>query len=173
MGEAFPLPFTNVLNPIPSTAPAENQESDFETGRLNAMLVQASLSSRGPVALVGRFVDLGLKHDNDGIRHTVFFTRRPVTDSYFIEEDVRVSGYLSYSYLRSGSIVVGLVFSTDASRTEQREYKLCSRGNSETPAQFTPNFNLEKMGLLMFVADDSTTLVIPNDVDSGLVVRID
>jgi hypothetical protein len=44
---------------------------------------------------------------------------------------------------------------------------------SPSPANFSPNFNLEKMGLFLFVADDSSVIVTSGEVESSLVVRSD
>jgi len=125
-----------------------------------------------PVAYTNRFLNVGVPRNNPGIQHSVYFSRRPVTDRYTIEQEFRVSGYMSYSYLHSGSMVVGVVFSTDRSKTTVEEYKLAVRGR-ELGKRFVPNFNLEKLGLLIFTADSSSTLVVPNDFDSSLLVRSD
>ena len=167
----FPLPFTDVVAPTTSASESSSSEED-SSASLGAILASSKKRAGGPVAVLNRFTPLGVPKDRPGIRHTLFFSKRPVGNSFSIQDECKVSGYLSYSYLLCGSVVVGVVFSTDNSKTTNGEYKLVVRGR-ETSRNFTPNFNLEKMGLLMFVAEDSSALVIPNDVESSLLVRTD
>lgn len=170
-GQAFDLPFSDVVSPVRAaedTASEENSES--EVLALATVLAQVSRASRGPVAVLNRFCPLGVPKDRPGILHTAFFSKRPVSRQYTVSDEYKVSGYVSYAYLYSGSVVVGIMFSTDNSKTLVRDCKMVVRCH-EHPQNFVPNFNLEKMGLLMFVADDSSTLIIPNDIESSLLVR--
>lgn len=176
----FSLPFASVVKPSPfvsdSTNGADAPESESAENDaqeiLNAALAPPVVHA-GPIAVIGRFINLGRPRDNPGIRHTLFFSRRPTSDVYSLSEQTfKVSGYLSYNYLLSGATVVGVVFSSDNSRSTTEVYKLVVRSADE-PRNFTPNFNLEKSGLMMFVSDNSSTLVIPTELDSSLVVRTD
>lgn len=168
-GCTFALPFVDVVSPIPAVDTSSAEEAQDES--VNLMVAQAvNRTRRGPVAVLNRFISLGIPRERTGIRHTLFFTKKPVNNLYTVQDDCKVSGYLSYSYLYCGSVVVGIVFSSDNSKTSGNDYKLVVRGK-ETPVNFAPNFNLEKMGLLLFIAEDSSTLVIPNDIESSLLVR--
>ncbi len=165
-GAPFTLPFSHVLGPASGDDRPEDGDSSPHPS------IRLAVPGDRPVAYTNRFLNIGVPRNNPGIQHSVYFTRRPVVDRYTVEEEFRVSGYLSYHYLHSGSMVVGVVFCTDRSQTIIEEYKLAVRGR-ELGKNYVPNFNLEKLGLLIFTADNSSTLVIPNNFDSSLLVRSD
>jgi hypothetical protein len=167
VGEPFALPFSSVVGHLRS-----EDSDDPELERLNAVSTRLATSFDLPPARTNCFYDLGSPKDSPGISHILYFSRRPVSDKFTIEKEFKVSGYLSYNYLHNGSFVTGLIFNADRSRTYSEEYKL-SVGARERQVGYKPNFNLETMGLLMFVAEDSSTLVIPHHVESGLLVRAD
>lgn len=168
-GAEFALPFGAVIMPRVITGEESNEDQgaqhDYD---LSGALLSAEPNA--PSAFAQRFIELGVCGSHNGLLHTLYFTRRPITNRFVVEGESKVSGYLSHSYLKCGSSVVGLVFSTDRSKTHNRQTSLrvLGGGNAEP---FEPNFNLEKMGLLMFVGRDSTVLVVPNDLDSPLLVK--
>lgn len=127
----------------------------------------------GPMLQLQRFYSFGNSRDRPGTHHTLLLCKRPVVNEFTLDQEFKISGYCGYSYLRSGSMVAGLVFHTDRTRTVCNTMRLVIRGNTPTPANFVTSYNLEKLGVLSFVADDSTTLLIPTEVDSSLVVKAD
>lgn len=177
-GSAFSLPFDDVVKPATFDASINQLESASPVEvdpHLEAQTMRLLLAApKERVAVMGRFHELGTPKDRPGLRHTVVFTRRPAADSKFTlsEAQFKVSGYLSYNYLMCGPTTVGLVFSTDDARTTFSYFRLVVKA-SQSPANFTPNFNLEKMGLFLFVADDSSVIVTSGEVESSLVVRSD
>ncbi len=175
-GVQFALPYVDVvtpMKPVDADTSSADTESNSDAELSSDLMQQISRPMLGPVAFIGRFINLGVPRERTGSRHTLYFSRKPMGNLFAISDDTfKVSGYLSYNYLLSGSVVVGLVFSTDHIRTRSTDHKLIVRSSNE-PHNFTVNFNLEKMGLLMFVAEDSSTIVIPNDIESSLIVRTD
>lgn len=178
VGAQFRLPFDDVVRPaafddtfsqLETSAPVETDPHQ-EAQSLKQLLAPP----KERVAVLGRFIELGIPRDRPGLRHTVVFIRRPASDSLFTlsEATFKVSGYLSYNYLMCGSTTVGMVFSTDNVRTSCTHFRLVVKA-SPSPANWSPNFNLEKMGLFLFVADDSSVMVTAGEVESSLVVRSD
>lgn len=167
----FELPFSVVITPSPIINESLPQE-DADSSRAYVRPEPAILSNTGPRAVINRFIDLGSSREAVGIRHVLFFQKRPVSKSFTVQGTFRVTGYLSYSYLLSGSVVVGVIFISESSLTRVHDSKLvvCA---SATPGHFVPSFNLEKMGLLLFSAEDSSVLVTPTDIESNLIVKVD
>lgn len=127
----------------------------------------------GPMLQLQRFYSFGTSKERPGTHHAILLCKRPVLNEFTLDQEFKISGYCGYSYLRNGSMVAGLVFHTDKTRTVCDPMRLVIRGTTQSPANFVTSYNLEKLGVLSFVADDSTTLLIPTEVDSSLVVKAD
>lgn len=178
-GAAFALPYVDVVSPMSSIGDTSSSETDSQSGDSQQSPIDPVLMRKvqgrplGPIAILGRFIELGVPRDRPGSCHTLFFSRKPLTNVFTLSEEThKVSGYMSYNYLLSGQVVVGVVFTTENARTRVAGHRLSVRSTSE-PRNFSVNFNLEKMGLLLYSADDSSSLAIPNDIASSLIVRTD
>lgn len=173
----FELPFDDVMKPVryeDTSSQPDGSAPERADPLIDAQAIRQMMAPpKERVAIIGRFIPLGVPRDKPGSRHTLLFTRKPADSKFKLSEATfKVSGYLSYQYLMCGPTVVGLVFTTDNLRTESSYYKLVVKASSK-PVNFFPNFNLEKMGLFMFVADDSSAIVTSGEVESSLVVRSD
>lgn len=129
--------------------------------------------AQGPMLQLQRFYSFGTSRERPGTHHSVLLCKRPVLNEFTLDQEFKISGYCGYSYLRNGSMVAGLVFHTDKTRTVCNPMRLVIRGTTQNPTNFVTSYNLEKLGVLSFVADDSTTLLIPTEVDSSLVIKVD
>lgn len=176
-GAPFALPYVDVVSQMSSVGDTSSSEADSQSADTSpvdaAMMRKVQVKVLGPVAVLGRFIELGVPKDRPGTCHTLFFSRKPMSNVFSLADDThKVSGYMSYNYLLSGQVVVGVVFSTENTRTRVAGHRLSVRSTAE-PRNFAVNFNLEKMGLLLFLAEDSSSLAIPNDIASSLIVRTD
>ena len=163
----FALPIRGVLAQTSADATAS------EGGLSSASPLVRGGEPDGMILQIQRFYSFGFCRDRRGTQHSVLLCKRPVVNEFTLDQEFKISGYCSYSYLRNGSMVAGLVFHTDKSRTVCDPMRLVVKGNTDSPSNFATSYNLEKLGVLSFVADDSTTLLVPTEVDSSLVVKAD
>jgi hypothetical protein len=124
---------------------------------------------------LNRFVSLGQQLENRGIVHNVFLTRKPLSNTFFVREKYKLSGYSSYYFLYNvPNILVGVVFVSHSVKTEVSDFRLvigdCLQ---ELPDKFEPMFTLENCGILGFKGDDGSMLLIPTEIDSSLIVKVD
>ena len=120
---------------------------------------------------VGKLVLLGEERKNSGTVHTVFLSRLPLTSEIVAEPQVQLNGYCAYSLLKNSDIIVGVVLFTPSNKTKIRSVALVV-GTSECE-QFTPCFNLENLGLLIFQATDSSTVFVNAKATSKMLVGVD
>lgn len=130
-----------------------------------------SLPNKQPL----RFFSLGQQKGNKGIVHSVFFSRTPVHNSFYVGDAFQASGYLSYRLLFNSScdLLVGVVFFSLSHLTMCSDNQLFSGNFTDVPEDFEPLFSLEKLELLMYRASDSSVLVIPKTVSSSLLITVD
>lgn len=124
---------------------------------------------------VRRFIDLGPQRNSRGTTHTLYLCKVPVHPEFFVGEQHPINGYCSYRmlYNSSDNFTVGVVFLSAASRTASSDYTFLIGGSSvEDVDAFDPSFILEKsIGLLIFRANDSSLLVIPENISSTFVIK--
>lgn len=123
---------------------------------------------------VNRFVPLGQQRGNKGITHTLFLSKQPIHTSFFVGEQLQISGYCSYRLLfnNNHSLLVGVLFITPSTKTVVADYALSVGNNPASPPdQFEPSFILENSGILLFKGTDSSILAIPSEVDSSLLIK--
>lgn len=120
------------------------------------------------------FNDLGLQRKNRGAQHTLFLNKPPVTNQFRLAEEKRLNGYFSYNLLheQSNDLLVGVVFTTMQALTVRSNIRLFV-GNRVRHEAFEPHYILEKLGLLVYTSPDSSTLVVPINVEHQFLVKVD
>jgi len=106
-----------------------------------------------------------------GYQRTCFFPRIPLVTNFDLSEPTSLTGYISFRYFMVNSMPYGVLFESIRSRTEVKEYVLKVGLPEELSDAFDPIYLLEKMGVLLFKANDSSILAIPSDIHSSLLVR--
>lgn len=122
-----------------------------------------------------RFIDLGKQKGNRGIQHTIFLKSIPIENKYVLGDKNQVSGYCHYNllYNRQKTFVLGVLLTSLAPITDVQDFCVKIRNvNTELPSSFTPSFVLEKLGVLLFVAEDSSVIAIPEDLDFPMLVKV-
>lgn len=103
---------------------------------------------------------IGQEHKNPSVTHTVWLKKECYGMSVNESSTDKLSGYASYSVLCSDIGVIGVVFKTFKPCTVIDEQRL-SVHRPCTLAMFTPNYQLERLGLFAYVADNGSVVVIP------------
>lgn len=127
-----------------------------------------------PAYPVNRFIPLGQQRGNKGITHTLFLGKQPIHTSFFVGEQLQISGYCSYRLLfnNNHSLLVGVLFLTPSAKTVVADYTLSVGNNpASLPEDFEPSFILENSGIILFKGTDSSILAIPSEVDSALLIK--
>lgn len=119
-----------------------------------------------------RFISLKGKRRR-GITTSLFLSMSPINDVFFVGEAKKLSGYCSYHLLYNDNVnlICGAIFRSLKSRTHVRRLKLIIGGQSDDLGEVQPIFVLEKLGLLVYKAEDSSILIVPDCIDSPLVVK--
>lgn len=159
------------FSPVPS-----NREKTFNISFVDVhpdKNAKASTFKGTPISSkIGRFTILGALKDSPGKMHTLFLCKKPVSNVFTLEDEIKVTGYLSYSYLKTGTFITGVVFNSLKAKTTVTPTSLVVK-NSPAPKGFQPSFNLEKLGALIYIASDSSVLVATTSIDSSLLIKVD
>lgn len=122
---------------------------------------------------VNKFIKLGHQRGNTGIIHTLFLRRHPVLDTFYVKEKHQLSGYLSYYFVfNNDRVLIGVLFASHAHKTVSSDFMLIV-GDCDSSANFEPQFALENCGILIFKSDEGTTLLIPSELDSSMIIKVD
>lgn len=108
-----------------------------------------------------------------GYQHTAFFMKKPLVDQFEKSTPTALTGYISFSYLLFNGSPQGVIFESIRSRTEVKPYVLRVGIPDELPGTFEPLYILEKMGILVFRAFDSSLIATPISIDSSLLVKVE
>jgi len=108
-----------------------------------------------------------------GYQHTAFFMRTPLVDSFETSELTVLTGYISFCYLLCNGSPQGILFKSIRSRTEVKPYVLRVGIPDELPGTFEPLYILEKLGVLVFKAQDSSLIATLIHIDSSLLVKVE
>jgi hypothetical protein len=119
---------------------------------------------------VGEFTCLERKKSQSTF---VFLSKFVLPDTECTTQEIEnVSGDLKYMYLYSGNLCVGIVFITNSIYTKSTIKRLLvSRGNS--PEQFVPRFELERIGLYLFLSNCGTSSIVQALTHHSRVVKVD
>ena len=97
----------------------------------------------------------------------------PLLSTFDLSDVTTLTGYISFRYLLNNSTPYGVLFESIKSRTEVKDYLLKVGLKDVMPDVFEPIFLLEKLGVLMFKANDSSILAIPSEISSSLLVSVE
>ena len=122
-----------------------------------------------------RFISLGQQRENRGIVHTLFLRMTPISNQFFAGDRHQLSGYCSYCFLYNNQRVLsGVLFISHSTKTLVSDFRVvigdCLH---ELPDNMEPLFNLENCGILIFKGNDGSILLIPSEIDSNLLVKVD
>lgn len=118
--------------------------------------------------VINRFMKL---NSPSGYQRVGFFPRKPIVTEFDVSEASSVTGYLSFRYLTVNATPYGVIFECIRAKTDVKDYALKVGITEELPDSFEPLYLLEKLGILMFLSNDSSILAIPSDISSSLLVR--
>lgn len=109
-----------------------------------------------------------------GYKTTYFFPHVCCEGSEFqFLPKTNINGYASYSFITTNSSIVGIAVFSIRSKTTMNHFLLkIGVDRQNIPTKFDAQFFLEKLGLLMYIAKNSSVLFIPVNVNSSLLVKI-
>ena len=106
-----------------------------------------------------------------GYAATAYVSKPCASHEYEVDTtETRLTGLGAYRFLIFSKTVRGVVFYSPKAHTEVEPVKL-RIGACSGP--FTPNQNLQKLGLLVYTSLDSGLLIIPTLVNSPLLVEVE
>ena len=106
-----------------------------------------------------------------GITKTAFLSKFSATELYEIGEPTVVTGMCSYSFLHASGIIHGVLFFSPAARTVVTPILL--RAGASTSSPFTPIYDLQPQGVLLYESSDSSVIAVPMNVSSPLLVEVE
>ena len=116
------------------------------------------------------FVLLGEDKKQKGVVHTLFLSKQPLLPQLVLDTVYSLNGYCSYAFVKSASIIVGVLIFSPASKTRVSAHACIVADREGT--NFQPSFQLEKQGIYIFQSDDSLTLFV-TESKSNLLVEIE
>lgn len=132
--------------------------------------VDGSLLLKDIACRLGEFTLLGEDRKQKGIQHTLFLSKKPLTDTLTLDTMYSLNGYCSYCFVKSVEIIVGVLLATPTAKTRVTPHS-CIVADREG-SNFQPSFQLEKQGIIIFQSDDSLTLFV-TESESSLLVEIE
>jgi len=105
-----------------------------------------------------------------GITKTAYLSKFSATELYEIGEPTFVTGLCNYSFLHASGIVHGILFYSPAIHTVATPIML-KIGACVSP--FTPIYNLQPQGVLLYEAADSSIIAVPMNVSSPMLVEVE
>lgn len=127
-----------------------------------------------PELILPKFVTTGSFYEIGGGRGetiTVFLKKMrppPMT----LDEAQKINGVCTYKFVYSGSLIIGVVFTTPKAYTVNKGHSLCV-GRSNSEEQFSPQTTLNPLGLLLMVGDGSSLVVTNIVANIPLVIKVD
>jgi hypothetical protein len=121
-----------------------------------------------------KFIDLGLEFRTPSVKHTAFFSHSPLSEKFKVGEDLKqINGYFRYRFLYNeiDELLVGIVFYTYGKKTQVSDNKLIVSDRSSKNVSYTPNLFLDKMGVKIYVGNDSSVLAVTSMVTKLLVTE--
>ena len=106
----------------------------------------------------------------NGIVKTAFLSKFSATQVYEVGEQTFVTGLCSYSFLYASGIVHGVLFYSPSVHTTVTP-TLMKIGTCVAP--FTPIYNIQPQGVLLYEAADSSVVGVPMNVTSPLLVEVE
>lgn len=122
----------------------------------------------------GRFHDLGLERGNDGIRHSLFLTIKPITGQIMLSDFYSLGGCCRVFLAVEENTTVGAMFCSLADATTISGSILrVSIGDKEQRGDFEPSFLLERVSLYPYIEPRGSLLVIPKTPTAPFLVPVD
>jgi hypothetical protein len=106
---------------------------------------------------------------SNGTSITAFIKKSDITNEYLIDEENKISGLCSYSFLSAAGVFRGVIFKSPILHTAVTPLML-KIGMSSGP--FHLNTNLQQLGLLIYESPSGGVFCIPTDVSSTLLVEV-
>lgn len=126
-----------------------------------------------PELILPKFVTAGSFYEiasSRGETVTVFLKKMrppPMT----LDDAQKINGVCTYKFVYSGSLIIGVVFTTPRAYTVNKGHSLCV-GRADANEQFVPQTTLNPLGLLLMVGDGSSLVVTNLAANIPLVIKV-
>lgn len=125
--------------------------------------------------ILHKFINMGVKHNNAGVQHTLFLHKAPLTPELILAQDthVQISGYGFQYLIKNTNIIIGCLLLSPTVKTHVEPHQVYVGDRHKKESVVTPLFLAENIGVMYFLGKDSSILAVPTEIDSPLLIKVE